>query len=507
MIITFQYQFSPNYCKILMAQKEELHTIIQSLTRSEKRYFKLFCKRESSGSNYLKLFDAIDQQEEYDEAEIREKFKEETFVRQLHVTKNYLQKVILKSLRNYHSGVSKKVKVNDLLQNVEILFSKELYELALRQLKKTEKIAGEFELLNGLIEVGEWKRKIVQVLNPNQIGSIQEAIDMQGKTIERMNNKNEYWRLASGFTKNFFIGGNGKKNHPLLEDSEKALTLEAKVLYFNTNYLRYLQENNHMKAEESLQKLVKMLEEQPIRMQEDPSLYISSLNNLLSYLVFDGRYKEALEQIQKAKGFYEGWQITSENRPLVKQMLRTLNIEMEIYRDKKMFDEKIDFIENTEDFLTANEARIPREYLFSFWFQLASIHFMRKDFRRALQWNNRLLNSSQTQVRSDLHIQCRMLNLMIHLEQKNLTVLRYYVDSSRRFMKRMKEVHPFEKVLFRFFVKIGRIPESDFGDAFRELNEQLFFKDGESLIPSDALGYIDYKEWIEGKLNGGTVKP
>lgn len=487
-----------------MVRKEELHMLIHSLTKSEKRYFKLFCKRESSGNNYLKLFDAIDRQEKYDEAAIKQQFRDQTFVKQLHVTKNYLRNIILKSLRNYHTGVSKNAQLKDVLRNVEILYNKELYELSIRELKKAETIATDYENLTGQVDVEGWKRKLNQVLQPHHYDSIRQALDAQAGAIERLRNTNEYWRLTTGISGKLFDdpGDSGVvTNSPLLENPDQALTLEAKVLYYNANYLRHLQKGNNAEAENALRTLVILLEQKKHRVEEDPGLYVSSINNLVSFLVFTRQYNEALTTIQKARDLYDQWNLTSGNRTLLKQMLRTLNIELEIYRDEKMFKEKPGFIKHTEAFIMENVNKMPKEYLLSFWFQFASIHFMRGDFKRAQQWINRLLNERFRELRRDLQVQARMLNLMIHLEQQNLMVLRHYVDSTRRYLKKVKEVQPFEKILMRFFIKIGRLPLLEHRSAFLELKEQLFPDNGEYLISEDVLGYIDYRGWIDGKLN------
>ena len=56
---------------------DSLHRLIKSLTKPEKRYFKVFSSRHVIGdqNNYLVLFDAIDRQGEYDEAKLIKKFK------------------------------------------------------------------------------------------------------------------------------------------------------------------------------------------------------------------------------------------------------------------------------------------------------------------------------------------------------------------------------------------------------------------------------------------------
>ena len=81
---------------------DTLHRLIRSLAKSEKRHFKLFASLHTGDKNYLRLFDAIDRQEEYDEARIKIKFQHERFIKQLSRVKNYLYSMILKSMSAYH---------------------------------------------------------------------------------------------------------------------------------------------------------------------------------------------------------------------------------------------------------------------------------------------------------------------------------------------------------------------------------------------------------------------
>ena len=150
--------------------RDSLHTLIHSLSKSEKRYFRLFCTRETSGENYLQLFDAVDGQKVYDEKGIKTRFRKAAFAGHLHVTKNYLRKLILKSLRNYHSDISSDAQLKDILRNVEILYNKELYALCKTELKRAATLAAKHELLNGRVEVETWNRKLAQAQQPHALG-------------------------------------------------------------------------------------------------------------------------------------------------------------------------------------------------------------------------------------------------------------------------------------------------------------------------------------------------
>ena len=484
-----------------MVKKEELFVLIKSLSRSEKRYFHLFCTREASGKNYRKLFEAINRQEAYDERAIKEQFKDEIFVRQLHVTKNYLRKLILKSLRNFHAGISRDAELKDTLRNIETLYNKELFTHCRRELKRAEVIARKYELTAGLVEVQSWKRKLEQAMHPDNYGAFKEALTEQEKAIEILQNSNAYWQLSVDMAANGMGGRKGiLRNENLLNNPENALTLETKILHFNTASLRHLQRGNRDEAVKTLYRLITLLEQHPHHLQENPGMYVSSINNLSGYLVFAKKYAEALKLIHKAKSIGMGRKIPSENRVLLKQVLRTYNIELEIYRNTEEFGEKTDFIESIEEFITANKHRMPKEYLVSFWFQLAYIHFMRNDFNRSLKWISKLLNS-RFKERPDLQIQANMLNLMVHLELQNLFVLPYFVDSARRYLKKMREIQHFEQVLLKFFIAISKAPILEHKEKFSDLQRQLFPEDGEALVPVEILNYIDYERWIAGKLS------
>jgi len=77
--------------------KESVHELIKSLTKSEKRYFKLISSRHTIGdeNNYVILFDAIEKQIEYDEQALFQQFKGAAFLNKFAITKRRLYDHIL----------------------------------------------------------------------------------------------------------------------------------------------------------------------------------------------------------------------------------------------------------------------------------------------------------------------------------------------------------------------------------------------------------------------------
>ena len=139
-----------------------LHELIQSLTKPEKRYFKVFASRHVIGdeNNYEKLFDAIAAQEVYDEAELLTKFKNEAFVNRFSISKNRLYNSILKSLDTYHANSSADAQIKRQIHAAEILYKKGLYNQSKRLFRSAKKQAEKHEKITSLIEISRFPTNV-----------------------------------------------------------------------------------------------------------------------------------------------------------------------------------------------------------------------------------------------------------------------------------------------------------------------------------------------------------
>lgn len=483
-----------------MPGSNELFELIKSLTKSEKRHFKLHCRLHRGRNNYERLFDAIERQQQYDEAAIRQEFAGETFVRQLHATKYYLRQLILRTLRSYHAGNSKSVEARQCLRDAEILFNKELYFQANTALQKAERLAREYELDGLLCDVLDLKRSLAQSVRPHQFDALEAIIADQQEVIRRLDNRNRYVDLIIGVSRSVMSGDQTNLEHEDWLDSDtNARTLEALVMHYNARYFREIRDGTSSKAEQTLQTLIDRLEAVPHRIAESPGLYVSSINNFVSFYVFNKQYDKAMDLIQRGKDVYQQWTLKSENRSLLKQVLRTYTIELEVMRNHTLQSTAQDRIDAIATFVEEHAGKMPRSYALLFWFQLGYIYYMRGDNKKALHWVNRFIQTRYKQVRTDLQTHARMLNLMIHLDEGSQFVMRYFVDSTRRFLKKHGRIQPYETELLRFFSRMGRTGPLDRRSEFRALRDKLFPSGESPLVPESALAYIDYDLWLEGR--------
>lgn len=184
-----------------MEKEEDIASLIKSLSKSEKRYFKLFVSKNSIGesSNYLKLFDLIDKAGTADKKIIQKLCGDNIFMQKKYpVYKHLLYKQILKSLNFYNMGRSVNDKILELLKQAEILFDKNLYPQAEKALNKAEELCKKYEKYTYYMEVIRWKKKIVStssIYSKIDKAFLSHLYEEEKRINELINNENEYWHL------------------------------------------------------------------------------------------------------------------------------------------------------------------------------------------------------------------------------------------------------------------------------------------------------------------------
>ena len=236
-----------------MKAKSDLFQLIRSLTKSEKRYFKLYAKiRGLNGNqNYLMLFDQIDklaqQSEEYNESKIKSLFRDKVFIKHLPSEKNYLYTQILKSLVKYHTTTSPEIELDELIHSATLLYKKGLYQQSSEKLNKAMKFAVQNEFHSRVFKVVELKVLLIPQMSfsakrmQEDYESAFSNVQMAAKVIET---QTIYRQLHSKFY--YLMRKYGESirsskelsrfeeimSHPLLQDELQIRTKEARNLFF-----------------------------------------------------------------------------------------------------------------------------------------------------------------------------------------------------------------------------------------------------------------------------------
>ncbi len=117
-----------------MRKQDYIIALIKSLSVAEKRSFLQIAKAETEDKEYLKLYEELLTVERYDASALSKKLGKKKA--SLANEKKYLEKVLMKALREMKADQAHLKTINSLLDSVGLL-DRRLYELARNALKKT----------------------------------------------------------------------------------------------------------------------------------------------------------------------------------------------------------------------------------------------------------------------------------------------------------------------------------------------------------------------------------
>jgi len=126
-------------------QKDNLFVLVKSLTKSEKRQFRLYVGRMGSNQDakFLNLFQQLDRMSRYEEKIILSKGI--VTKQQLSNLKAHLYKQILVSLRMNPVNKNIRIQIREQLDFATILYQKGLYKQSLKVLEKAKLLAIKYE--------------------------------------------------------------------------------------------------------------------------------------------------------------------------------------------------------------------------------------------------------------------------------------------------------------------------------------------------------------------------
>jgi len=493
-----------------MRVTDDLFQLIKSLDPSEKRYFKVFATMHIKGgesNKYVMLFDAIEYQDSYDENEIRKKFKKEKFLNQLHVAKNYLYNIILKSLRLYHSDKSKLSELIDILRDVQILYDKSLFKQCRKLLDKAKKIAYTYEKHAQILAVLDWEKTLARTSSYANIDEkgLMEFYKEHSETTAKLDNINEYWKLTmQSFllrkkqgeirNKNDLAKFNQIIRHPLLQSEGNAKSFLSKTFFYNIRGLYYHTNKDYRNLLTHCEKLVNLLESNPLLMKEEN--YISSLYNLLIVQIELKKYDDALSTIKKLRNLETSSPVTQ-----VRIFVTSYDTELNLYLQTGEFEKGIPLVKEIEAGLNKFKDRVNKESKVLFGFNIAYLYFGTEDYENSLKWINEIINDKDIKIREDIQCFARILNILIHYELNNYDLIEYIVKSTKRYLSSKNSLNKFELITLNHIRKlINAKSANDKMFIFNEWKKELNSISGD-ILEIKASEYLDVMSWIKSKMS------
>lgn len=502
-----------------MANKssDHLHRLIHSMTKPEKRYFKLHTSKNMAGDsgNYQLLFDAIAKQDEYDEEKILSKFRKEAFAQRFPITKNRLYNVVLKSLDAFHSNSSADARLKRQIHYAEILYQKSLYDQALKILQGARKMAEDLEQWSTLLEISKWEKRMMERKNYEDVN--EEMLDSIRKNdlylLSKLDEFHLLWHAKSLVFNRMYKKGRARSAEEaaqfkndlkcLGEGAERlASTVENTYLYHHLMSAYYYSLNDYKNSLPHLKSNLQSISDNLDFFAEEPDIYLSVLTNTIYVGMQMGEYDSSFKLLQEVRRMPERMAESMTEDLSIRIFATTGNLELALYIYSGNFDQGIKALPAIEEGLFKFEDRLSALRKAQFYFNIALVCFGAGRYNEALKWLNQLLNNIGIDQSLDIHCFAQLFFLIIHLELGNKSLLPYALRSTQRYLQTRERAYEFEHVFLEFINQsLHKRQHSDEKERFAELLVQLQELE-KNPFERTAFEYFDLPSWARSKAEG-----
>ena len=500
-----------------MKDKEDILALIKSLSKSEKRYFKLYVSKNSRSENshYIKLFDLIEKAGTSEKKIIQKLYEDDNFIeKQFSVYKILLFKQILKSLNSFHSESSVEDQILESIRQTKILIDKGLFNYAQNILAKAKSIALKHEKFTHILEIVRLEKKIINIYgiyNESKESDLIQLYEEEKSVVEKIGNENEYWKLNAQLYLYYRMNGHVRKQEdinkyhsiietPILKNEKHAASYHAKSLYYSIyiNYFNAL--NNFKEAYVNNHKMIQLIESHPFQIQNNSTIYYNGYYNLLVFSLELKKYAELFNLLPKIKSIYNEFPVTISDTIRSFLLKNTYNIEFEAYYDTGQFDKAAEVLIEIEGLSKdqKNKFDLPELILA---INKTRLHFANRSFHKALTSINYILNEEINNLREDQFCYIRIFQLIIHYEIGNTDLLPYLVKSVYRYLLKKKYLFKIESIFIQVFrTKLFHINnKKEEIKVFKALREELMIA-FEDPMEAKFREFFDIISWLEGKI-------
>ncbi len=487
-----------------MKSKDTLFTLVHSMSKSEKRHFKLRFSGTKK-SSHIKLFDALSAQEKYDEGQLKRKFKDEKFIKHLPVIKNQLQEKILTSLNEQHSDKDLGLFIHNKLNHASILYQRGLYEQARKQVSKIKELIiehefYEFSYLLFRKQAIFWQQEQFINTSLEEIKAFElfssEGLQSTMQEIEMLSAMQRFNKLAKtiGFVKS---DSDSSAYHQILNESifQSEEILDSSKTRYNYHFVLsafYLLHKNEKKCIDHSLKALEITKEKAQKNERYINAYIGSLANTISYLITFRQYryyKFFKEQLEKLKAM-----INNANLFGVKQRFETLKLaelQYVLLSDERNATIKtsslileLETIDNTSKSLSTT----------SVLYYVAYGKFKLKKYRACLESLD-LLNQKTIGKTNSLYTSAILLRIICHLSMRDFEYMEALLRNSKRALEKNNTYGIHEKQFFRFVKKLVRFQNNKdkLEQAYQDYLEYLASL---AVLEWNANIYFNFEAWL-----------
>ncbi|MDB5034047.1 MAG: hypothetical protein JWQ98_1288 [Chlorobi bacterium] len=493
-----------------MAASSDLFDLIKSLSKSEKRYFRISASATAgAGTNkYMHLFDLIDAREQYDEKAVRAAFAEQFTGRHFSEAKYYLYNAILRSLHLYAADRSIDVQITTMLHQAKILFARSLFRQCDKMIAKARDMAVEHERWHLAVSAQRLEHELLTRQGAGAQETIEQLLLETARYADAWRSEVEHWTIYIRLLTRIRMVG-APRNREQLAAFRDQLTADpgravlppaspSAEIYHLFSIAIYREAGGDFRgALASYRSMLPIIRSSPIWLRSrhvglSPVLYNICLLAIKARDVdcFTEHYPLLIELTE-----------TSPESPHYESRILALALLPDLHANMGDFSAALAASAELERAMSAavEKPDILREtYLHLL---LLSIHFGLGDYSRCIDYLTLVLAARPNDLSPEKYRLARAYQLILHFERGDDDLLGYLLRSAHRYFIANRGGYGSEEAIISFIRKTlrsrtGGTPP----DLFRELLEAIApLRDDP--FESVFLHGIDLIAWLESKVH------
>jgi hypothetical protein len=496
---------------------DQLIRLIHSLSKAEKRSFKLYATRNASSATemkFLQLFDFMDKTPDYSDKAALKKLVEIKKT-QLSNIKAHLYKQILTSLRLQHAQHIPTITIRESIDHAVILYHKGFYYQALKALEKSKQLAVKFQSPMLQLEIVEFEKLIESQYITRSRSTRADELTTESKSIEKhIHQSVEFSNLSLQLYALYVKGGfvrdekdfhyvHGFFNANLPKYRMQDLGFIEKMHLYNAFMWYYYIIQEFLMCFKYAKYWVDLFEAYPNVKNQYSEMYLKGLNHYQNAVFNLRNYKRLHETVLKI----EHWSTESlENENVILlQQLYTLTGKINEYYLTGEFTEGLQIVPKVESYISNNSDRLDNHRIMILYYKVACLFFGAGDYKKTIHYLNRIIQLKDVSLREDIQGFARILNLIAHFELDNDDLLDYQIKSVYRFLRNMGDLQGVQKEILSFLRQLPFENEQLVLNGFNDLHAKLV-KLAQLPYEKRPFLYLDIISWLESRIQKRTVQ-
>ena len=498
------------------ASKDNLFDLVKSLSKSEKRQFRLYAGRlgVNEDAKFMALFDILEKLSQYDETEILE--NKGIKKRQLSNLKAHLYKQILISLRLNPIHQNVRLQIREQLDFATILYHKGLYNQSLKLLDKAKALALENEEKNMAYEIIELEKVIESQYITRSISNRADELTIEAKNVSRLNViasklSNLSLQLYGIFLKKGYVKNDEEfqtiRNYfqarlPKVRLIE--LGFREKLWWYNAHLWYSFLTQDFLSCYRYARKWTDLFYANPNMIVLNPVFYLRGEQYLLEALFFIGdipRFREVLNHMEQT---INGSEFPNRDNVQSLAFLYRYSHKLNLHFMEGTFEEGLSLVDPVLKGITRYREKIDEHHVLIFYYKIACLYFGIGDNKKCIEYLDKIISNKSLEMREDLLCYSRILNLVAHYEAGDDYHLDRLIKSTYKFLIKMEDLYQVQKEMIRFLRRLGEIYPHEIKKEFQKLHQKLKELEEDPYERRSFL-YLDILSWLESNIQGRPI--